>query len=355
MTSLPAGWYKDPADPSTQRWWDGEGWLGKPIPADATPPDGPPPPEEEPPATPPPAPADATQTGQPAPGQPAPGQPSPGQPSPGHPDASAPGWGPPPPGYPPAGYPPAGYPPPPGWGPPPPGGYQQPPPGWQPPPPGWQPPPGWTPPPGWHPYAYPYPVQARPHGQALAGLGRRLVARLVDIAAVLILNVLVNGWLAYQWWLEVEPIFRATMADPFATPQPASARSSYLILTMLFVATALWFAYEVPAMANSGQTLGKRLLQVKVVKLENTEQLGFGRAFRRWARLGMWTPFWSCYGLGLLAQLIDSGSVLFDQRLRQALHDKSASTVVVAVPPGHRGQPVKTAPGQADDSTGGER
>ena len=35
----------------------------------------------------------------------------------------------------------------------------------------------------------------------------------VDIVAVLILNVLVNGWLAYQWWLEVEPIFRATMAD----------------------------------------------------------------------------------------------------------------------------------------------
>jgi hypothetical protein len=46
--------------------------------------------------------------------------------------------------------------------------------------------------------------------------------------------------------------------------------------------------------------------------------------------------------------------VLFDQRLRQALHDKSAATVVVAVPPGHREQPVK-APENADDSTGGKR
>jgi uncharacterized RDD family membrane protein YckC len=365
MTSLPAGWYKDPADPSTQRWWDGEGWLGKAIPVDATPPDGPPPAEErEPEPTAPVTPAagdtPVVSPPPPTPAQPFPPQPGqPGQPlQPGQPVGPPPGWGPPPPGYqqPPMvwGPPPQGWQPPPGYQQPPPAG-QAPPPGWTPPPHGWQPPPGWTPPPGWSPYAYAYPVQARPHGQPLAGLGRRLVARLIDIVAVLILNVLVNGWLAYQWWLEVEPIFRATMADPFATPQPASARSSYLILTMLFVATALWFAYEVPALANSGQTLGKRLLQVKVVKLENAEQLGFGRAFRRWARLGMWTPFWSCYGLGLLAQLIDSGSVLFDQRLRQALHDKSAATVVVAVPPGQREQSVKNAPDHADDSTGGKR
>jgi hypothetical protein len=79
------------------------------------------------------------------------------------------------------------------------------------------------------------------------------------------------------------------------------------------------------------------------------------RAFGRWARLGMWTPLWSCYGLGFLAQLVDAGSVLFDQRLRQALHDKSAATVVVAVPPGHREQPVKATPENADDSTGGKR
>jgi uncharacterized RDD family membrane protein YckC len=382
MTSLPAGWYKDPADPTTQRWWDGEGWLGKAIPADATPPDGPPPADEPEPAEPVPGPpagpaasvppgAAAHPTGQAGPppgwGAPPPGYPPGYQPPP-------PGWGPPPQGWtPPPGSapapgsaPPPGGTPPPGWAPP---GYQPPPPGWGPPPQGWTPPqgatpppgwtpppPGWTPPPGWvPPHAFAYQVQARPHGRPLAGLGRRLVARLIDIVVVLILNVLVNGWLAYQWWLEVEPIFRATMADPFATPEPASARSSYLILTMLVVATALWFAYEVPALANSGQTLGKRLLQVKVVKLENTEPLGFGRAFGRWARLGMWTPLWSCYGLGFLAQLVDAGSVLFDQQLRQALHDKSAATVVVAVPPGHREQPAEAAPDHADDSTGGKR
>ncbi|MGA5303361.1 RDD family protein [Nucisporomicrobium flavum] len=378
MSSLPAGWYKDPADPSTQRWWDGEGWLGKAIPADQTPPDGPPPAEEEPPAAAQPVtPAAAPGTAAPAPGPAAtPGVPeTPGVPAaPGAPPTGAvppPGWPAPPPGWP---APPPGWPaPPPGWHPPP--GWQPPPPGWQPPPgqqppAGWQPPPGYPPgPPGYHlppgypvppagwqppPFPYPYPVQARPHGMALAGLGRRLVARLVDIAAVLVLNVLVNGWLAYQWWLEVEPIFRAAMNEPFATPEPASVRSMYLMLTMLFVTTALWLAYEVPALANSGQTLGKRLLRVKVVKLEDTTPLGFGRAFRRWGRLGMWTPLWNCYGLGFVAQLIDAGSVLFDQRLHQALHDKSARTVVVAVPPGHPKQAEPATP-EAADPTGGRR
>jgi uncharacterized RDD family membrane protein YckC len=375
MTSLPAGWYKDPADPSTQRWWDGEGWLGKAIPADATPPDGPPPAEEEEPAAP-----VSPVSGEPATGGPGTGGPGAGEPAaaetlpggqhpaepPATPTAADPALPAPPPGgwvqpAPEAGPPPPGWgPPPPGWAPPPPGwqppaGHQQPPSGWQA-PPGWQPPPGWTPPPpGWGLHAYGYQIQARPHGLALAGLGRRLVARLIDIAAVLLLNVLVNGWLAYQWWLEVEPIFRAAMADPFASPEPASARSSYLILTMLLIATALWFAYEVPALANSGQTLGKRLARVKVMRLENTDQLGFARAFRRWFRLGMWTPLWGCCYIGFLAQLFYAGSVLFDRKLHQALYDKSAATVVVTVPPGQSGQPV-TAPSEpVDDPTGGER
>jgi len=198
-------------------------------------------------------------------------------------------------------------------------------------------------------------VQARPHGLALAGLGRRLVARLIDIVAVFFLNVLVNGWLAYQWWQEVAPVFRATMEDPLASPEAVSARSSYIMLTMLVVATALWFAYEVPAIANSGQTLGKWLLKVKVVKLEDTTPVGFGRAFRRWGRLGMWTPLWSCYGVGFLAQLIDSGSVLFDQKLHQALHDKSAGTVVVEAPHGHTRPAVEVKPENENDPTGGRR
>jgi hypothetical protein len=289
MSSLPAGWYKDPADPSTQRYWDGEGWLGKAIPADATPPEGPPPPEPSPP---------------PAPVTPA---------APTVPSIE-------PPAYPETVIPPSGYPPP---------------------PPGWIPPPGWQPPPGWI-------VQPRPHGFALARMGQRLAARLVDILAVLLLNAVVNGYFVYQFALEFAPLYRQAMADPFGDPPQPTDRSEYLIWTMLIIATLLWLLYEAPAIGSRGKTLGKRLLRIKVMAVEHTDPIGFGRAFRRWARLGMWTPFWGCAGLGFLLQLVDCLSPLFDPKLRQALHDKTARTVVIALPPDNR-QTVSAASGNSSE------
>jgi uncharacterized RDD family membrane protein YckC len=292
MSSLPAGWYKDPADPSTQRYWDGEGWVGAAIPADAVPPPGPP--------TPPP----------PAPAPP----PTPGYPGP------SPGYAGPPQGY-------AG----------PPQGYAGPPQDYAGPPPGYAGPPGMPP---------PYPVPARPHGFALAGLGPRLMARILDILAVLLLNVVVNGYFAYEFAQEFTPIWQAAMANPFGEQPQPTARMETLLWAMLIVATLLWLLYEAPPTASRGQTLGKRIMRIKVLPLENTEPLGFGRAFRRWARLGLWTPLWGCAGLGFLLQLIDSASPLFDPHLRQALHDKTARTVVVALPPDNR-QTVDTASGSS--------
>jgi uncharacterized RDD family membrane protein YckC len=313
MSSLPAGWYKDPADPVTQRYWDGEGWLGKAIPADAVPPDGPAPPDEpEPPV----APEPPLVAGPPPGPAPPPGYPMP-----------PPGYPMPPPGYP---LPPQGYP---------------------------VPPPGWVPPPGFR-YPMPYPVEARPHGFALAGLGHRLVARIIDIAAVLALNVVVNGYFAYQAWQEFKPLLRAAMNDPFGDTPQANGRLSSLIWIMLIVATLLWLLYEAPSTGSSGQTLGKRIMQIKVVKLDDTQPLGFGLAFRRWARLGMWTLFWGCFGFGALLQFIDSVSPLFDPQLRQALHDKTARTVVVALPPHHRPTVDATSGGAGSgdtrDTTGGQ-
>ncbi|GGN78592.1 hypothetical protein GCM10010112_52520 [Actinoplanes lobatus] len=313
MSSVPAGWYKDPADTSTQRYWDGEGWVGKAIPADAVPPDGPPPTEEPEPPTPvtPAAPTIVTPAPAPAPG------PQPGPP---------PGWGPQPP-----------------------------------PPPGWQPPPGMQPPPGWkqagaqpiHPYLYPMP-EVRPHGMVLAGLGRRLTARLVDIAAVLLLNILVNGYFVYMYWQDFRPILtdymdqiEAGVAAPVVQQPPE--RMQTLSVAIVMIATLLWLLYEAPSIASTGQTLGKRLMGIKVVPVEKTGPIGFGRAFTRWARLGMWTLFWWC-GIGLVIQFVAALSPVFDPRLRQAWHDKAAATVVVAVPPG--AQPTIDA-ATRDDNPGG--
>ncbi|MFY1689404.1 RDD family protein [Plantactinospora sp. WMMB782] len=361
MTVQP-GWYADPAEPTTQRYWDGEGWVGAALPVDATPPPGPPPeePEEpEPPAAP-------ASSGAGAPGSPAPGSPAapgtPATPPPGAPGGPAAPWGGPPwggppvsapppggtppvsgapPGGPPASGPPASGPPapgppvPPGW----PGGPV--PPGWpgagpagQPYPPGMpygQPPPGW-PQPYW---AAPPP---RPHGMELAPLGARVLARLIDISLVLLLNVVVNGWFVWRFVDEVGPVVREIFRRAFAgesttenLPQ-ASAQADGLQVVILLIAVALWFAYEVPSVANTGQTFGKRVMRIKVVPLAETEQLGFGRSFRRWNLLGLPVFLWSCCGIGFLIQLVDCALAFFDRPLRQSLHDKRGQTVVVRLP-----------------------
>jgi uncharacterized RDD family membrane protein YckC len=210
-------------------------------------------------------------------------------------------------------------------------------------------------PPGMRMAAYPFPVQARPHGYALAGLGPRLMARLIDIMAVLLLNVVVNGWFAYQWAQEFLPIYRAAMDSMRAgggsfNSVTTNGRMEGLTWAMLIIATLLWLLYEAPATGSTGQTLGKRIMRIKVVAIESTEPLGFGRAFGRWARLGLWTPAWYCF-VGFIFQFIDSLSPLFDPQLRQAFHDKHARTVVVALPPPGAPQPVDATVGGASENS----
>lgn len=261
MTISP-GWYKDPAEPSTQRYWDGEGWIGAALPVDETPPAGPPPVEvvEEPPTpspTPTPPPADATVP----------------VPPPGMPEI-----------------------------------------------------PGLVQPVG--------PV--RPHGLELASPGARFVARIVDTSVVLLLNVLVNGWFVYQFALDFVPYWRQLMIARtwnamMEVQQPD--RLSPLALVIIMLAAALWFAYEVPSTAQSGQTLGKRAARIKVVRVENLEPLGFIRAWRRWNPLGLPLLLIFCCGpLFPLFQLFDVIFVVTDPVQRMALHDRSAGTYVVRLP-----------------------
>lgn len=195
---------------------------------------------------------------------------------------------------------------------------------------GWPPPYGYPMPPG---FAVPPP---RPHGYPLAPFGPRLVARLIDIGVVLLLNVLVNGWFVWRYVQEVEPVFREVVRRSLARDSSTeglpqiSGEADSLQVVILLIAAALWFAYEVPSVANGGQTFGKRLMGVKVVPLTADEPLGFGRSLRRWNLLGLPTFLWCC-GLGFLLQLVDCVFPVFDRPLRQALHDKRAQTVVVQV------------------------
>nr|MDT0662705.1 RDD family protein [Micromonospora sp. DSM 115978] len=366
MTVQP-GWYPDPAEPTTQRYWDGEGWIGAPLPVDATPPPGPPE-EESPPAADPTAPAagtasdDGTAPGDPntlgdrptwgdgtappsdptrgdAAGRRATGDDAAGDDAAGD-DAAGGG----PAG---AGQPAAG---PGAWG-------QEGANGW---PPGNGGPGEGAAPPGWvyHQYAMAVPPP-RPHGLPLAPLGPRLAARLIDIGVLLLLNVLVNGFFVWRLTQDMRPfvdelVRRSVAGESSAEGMPATGQAEGLQVVILLIAAALWFAYEVPALANSGQTYGKRLMGVKVVPLAVDERLGFGRSLRRWNLLGLPTFLWGCCGVGFLLQLVDCAFPLFDRPLRQALHDKRAATVVVQVPrPSAARRGAKDSDDSADTPTTG--
>jgi uncharacterized RDD family membrane protein YckC len=174
-----------------------------------------------------------------------------------------------------------------------------------------------------------------PAGFVLASGGARFAARMVDVAAVLMLCAVANAVFAYRFWQILYPYYQQVLAlDPASgEPMPQAPESaSYLILAILAITTAVWFAYEVPSSANTGQTLGKRLVGIKVMRMESDERLGFGRSLRRWTRLGLPTLFWSCCGIGLILQFVDCLFIVLDRPLHQALHDKAAATVVVRVP-----------------------
>ncbi|GAA0738160.1 RDD family protein [Dactylosporangium roseum] len=171
-----------------------------------------------------------------------------------------------------------------------------------------------------------------PHGRPIAPLGARLLARLIDIAIVAMLSVAVTGWFVYQYIDEMMPyyreFYRRWTANESMSDIVAPDRANSLQIVILILIAALWFAYEVPSIANSGQTVGKRLLKIKVMRLESEEPIGFGRAIRRWNPLGLSVLLWTC-GIGFVLQFLDSLSPVIDWPLRRAFHDRSAGTVVV--------------------------
>jgi uncharacterized RDD family membrane protein YckC len=290
MTGVSPGWYRDPAAPETQRYWDGEQWLGAPIPADATPPATPPvAPQPAAPWTPPNEPA--------APWKPSGEAASPWKPS-GEPAAP---WKPSdeparlPPNFPTAAP--------------------------------------TSPPPVPAPAPAPAGRAPLPPGIMLAPLGTRLIARFIDLSAIILLNVLVNGYFFYLYYQEMAPISTAwANALLNGDPLPAlteSDKAQQLKLIMAVISIGLWFAYEVPATANSGQTLGKRLLGIKVTRIDG-QPFTFWQSIRRWFIVGLPSIIGAC---AWPLSILDALWCTWDRPAQQCLHDKVVQTVVVLAPP----------------------
>lgn len=288
MSPLP-GWYPDPAAPDTQRYWDGEQWIGEALAVDAIPPPGPPPVAPPAPAVPAPANDPTTPSAPASSGWSRPTPPAGGQAS--GPEPARMPWAQP-------GSPP---------------GSRQPEPALPPLPPGHIRLPG---------SAVAIPIDT----SRLAPVGRRLVARLIDIAAVFGLCAIVNGYFWYRFAQEVRPALADVMTGKETLSlSPEASRLNWIIFVLTI---GLWFAYEVPAIANSGQTLGKRIMGIRVIRVLDDEMLSFGQSIRRWLILMLPSPAVS-FVCGLPLQLADLLWCLWDKPARQCLHDKAVTSIVV--------------------------
>jgi uncharacterized RDD family membrane protein YckC len=134
----------------------------------------------------------------------------------------------------------------------------------------------------------------------LGGLGRRLLARIIDGALVSVVCGLVFGWLV-DW----------------------RSRSGEAVLSLAF--GLVYWVYESLMLSHDGQTLGKKAVGVRVARLADGAVPVPGEA---WGRAAVYTlPAMLCCGLWVVA---DGGWCLFDRPFRQCLHDKSVRTVVVS-------------------------
>ncbi|MFF6873828.1 MULTISPECIES: RDD family protein [unclassified Streptomyces] len=92
------------------------------------------------------------------------------------------------------------------------------------------------------------------------------------------------------------------------------------------VAAVLYIAYDTVLTARTGQTLGKKLLHMRVANLDNGATPSVQNALARAAVL--WIPFAFCCACVWTA--ISGGWSFFDRPYKQGLHDKAAKTVVVS-------------------------
>ncbi|WFF01837.1 RDD family protein [Micromonospora sp. WMMD964] len=231
---------------------------------------------------------------------------------------------------------PPSYPTPPAGGPQPAAGGVVPPPG--PHPQGYAAPPQYAPPgyapPQWYagPPGPPPPPPLSPSGQPLAGFGDRLLAWLIDMAlATAVLLVLFMPVFIVLWWRMFTELHQTNPDGTLVEPDPRTFFLEFLLpilllqLALFVLMLGLYWLYHVEYLKRGGQTLGKKVMKLRVVPLDPTRTLDRRMAARRWLVqhvAGSLVPGCS-YADGLWQ--------LWDKPWQQCLHDKFAGTVVVKV------------------------
>jgi len=160
----------------------------------------------------------------------------------------------------------------------------------------------------------------------LADFGVRLGAYLIDSLIVGVVTLIV----ALPVMIFV--MIRVTRFAPEPTADDSGAAFGSVVVPVLLAEGALlvfmlicYYLYEVEMMYRSGQTLGKRLMKIRVVPVEPGRDLTRGMAAIRFLvqfPAAMVVPFFT---------YVDGLWQLWDEPYKQTLHDKAARTLVVKV------------------------
>jgi uncharacterized RDD family membrane protein YckC len=173
------------------------------------------------------------------------------------------------------------------------------------------------------------PLPLSPGGQPLADFGNRLLAYLID-AAILVGVTMIVALPAFFifFFTVVQEAIEQTAPDgtvPDANVGALIVGGLALELGVLVFVLAATYVYAVELMYKSGQTVGKRVMKLRVIPLDPAARLTRGMAAKRWLVqfvVGTLVPLFS---------YLDGLWQLWDKPYLQSLHDKFAQTVVVKV------------------------
>jgi uncharacterized RDD family membrane protein YckC len=157
---------------------------------------------------------------------------------------------------------------------------------------------------------------AAPNGQVLADVGMRLLARLID-------GLIVGGVVSIVMTIVIVVVFVTMINSGDGATFLAVLVVTELVALLLVMAAQ--YVYDVEFAKRDGQTVGKRVLKLRIVPLDPNQPLDRAALAKRWL---VTSPGGLVPGLGIL----DALWCLWDQPYRQCLHDKFAKTVVVKVP-----------------------
>jgi uncharacterized RDD family membrane protein YckC len=192
-------------------------------------------------------------------------------------------------------------------------------------------PPHYGPPPpyGWRPP----PMPLAPDGRPLADFGSRLLAYLIDMSILSGIGFAIFFPVMALVFFNVMPDFADSGSGYGNAVAPDALFQDFflpfLLLELGFILFLLvaYYVYYVEMMFRSGQTLGKKLMKVRVVPIQPGATLTRGMAALRYLVEfpgGMIVPFFS---------YVDGFWQLWDKPYQQTLHDKAAKTVVIKVAP----------------------